>query len=65
MSQTTRQRLDIRVSYNPPAGAIGHAIALLFSADPKHAMDDDLVRFKSLLEDGRSAGSRQGSHPAA
>jgi uncharacterized membrane protein len=47
-------RLDIRMSYAPPAGAIGHTVASLFRADPKHAMDDDLIRFKSLLENGKA-----------
>lgn len=51
-----RTRVDIRLSYNPPAGAIGHAFARLLGADPKRQMDDDLVRFKSLLELGRATG---------
>ncbi|WIG99220.1 SRPBCC family protein [Myxococcus sp. SDU36] len=49
-------RVDIRLSYNPPAGAIGHAFAKLLGADPKKQMDDDLLRFKSLLERGRATG---------
>jgi uncharacterized membrane protein len=47
-------RLDIHLCYNPPAGAIGHGLASLLGVDPKHAMDDDLVRFKSLIEKGRA-----------
>jgi uncharacterized membrane protein len=47
-------RLDIRLSYHPPGGALGHAIAALFGADPKRAMDEDLVRFKSLMEEGKT-----------
>jgi uncharacterized membrane protein len=47
-------RIDIRMSYNPPAGALGHVVATFFGADPKRAMDEDLVRFKSLLEDGKT-----------
>jgi len=46
--------IDVRISYNPPAGAIGHAIASLFGTDPKHAMDEDMVRLKSLLEEGKT-----------
>jgi uncharacterized membrane protein len=38
------------MSYNPPGGAIGHAFAALFRWDPKSAMDEDLVRLKSLIE---------------
>jgi uncharacterized membrane protein len=47
-------RLDIRMSYNPPAGALGHVVAALFRKDPKAAMDDDLLRLKSLLEEGKA-----------
>jgi uncharacterized membrane protein len=43
-------RIDVRMSYNPPAGVLGHAIAELFGADPKHEMDDDLMRMKSFIE---------------
>jgi uncharacterized membrane protein len=49
-------RLDIRLQYNPPGGAIGHAVAALFGKDPKRAMDDDLARFKTLMEVGKARG---------
>jgi uncharacterized membrane protein len=49
-------RIDVRMSYNPPAGALGHAIAGLFGANAKKQMDDDLLRFKSLLERGKATG---------
>ncbi len=45
-------RIDVKMSYNPPAGALGHAIAELFGVDPKHEMDDDLMRMKSFIETG-------------
>ncbi len=51
-----RTRLDIRLSYNPPAGILGHAFAKLLGADPKKQMDDDLLRFKSLMELGKATG---------
>jgi uncharacterized membrane protein len=47
-------RLDIRMSYNPPAGVLGHLVATLFGVDPKSSMQDDLVRFKSLIEEGKT-----------
>lgn len=53
-SPTGGTRLEIRMSYNPPGGAVGHALAALLGSDPKRAMDEDLVRFKSLLEEGRT-----------
>ncbi len=53
-------RLEIQLSYNPPAGALGHAFARLLGMDPKKQMDEDLLRFKSLLENGKATG-RQGT----
>jgi uncharacterized membrane protein len=47
-------QIDVQMSYNPPAGAIGHAFAAIFGLDPKSAMDGDLVRLKSLLEKGKA-----------
>jgi len=46
--------VNLRLSYNPPAGMLGHMIASVFGADPKRAMDDDLVRVKSFLETGKT-----------
>ena len=48
-------RVSIFLSYNPPAGVLGHFAALLFGADPKSAMDEDLIRLKSLLEEGKAS----------
>jgi uncharacterized membrane protein len=47
-------RVHIEMSYNPPGGALSHGVAVLFGTDPKRAMDDDLVRFKSLVEEGKA-----------
>jgi uncharacterized membrane protein len=46
-------RLNVQLSYLPPAGALGHAVAALFGADPKSEMDADLLRMKTLLETGK------------
>jgi len=46
-------RVTVRVSYRPPGGVLGHAIAHILGWDPKSRMDDDLVRMKGLLEDGK------------
>jgi uncharacterized membrane protein len=45
-------RVDVQMSYSPPAGVLGHAIVELFGVDPKQEMDDDLMRMKSYLETG-------------
>jgi uncharacterized membrane protein len=49
-------RVNIRISYRPPVGMVGHALASLFGADPKRELDDDLLRFVSLLEGGKTRG---------
>lgn len=48
-------RLDVRISYQRPAGAVGHVIARLLGSDPKRAVADDLARLKSLLEQGKTS----------
>jgi uncharacterized membrane protein len=53
-------RVDIRFSYNPPGGVLGHLAARLFGADAKSAMDEDLVRLKSLLEEGTTSAPEKG-----
>ena len=47
-------RVHLQMSYRPPFGAFGHAIARLLGWDPKHRMDDDLMRMKALLEQGHT-----------
>ncbi len=47
-------RISLRISYTPPAGVLGHAVATLFGADPKNEIDQDLIRLKSLLEFGKT-----------
>ena len=49
-------RVDLNLYYLPPDGALGHAVASLFGADPKKALDDDLDRLKTLLEAGKTRG---------
>lgn len=43
-------RIDLDFSYNPPAGALGHMAAMLFGADPKSKLDEDLMQIKNVLE---------------
>jgi uncharacterized membrane protein len=50
-----RTRVHIEMSYNPPAGLLGHAVAALLGLDPKTAMDEDFVRLKSLFEYGKTS----------
>jgi uncharacterized membrane protein len=50
-------RVSVQMDYVPPAGALGHAVAQLFGVDPRQAMHEDLMRFKSLLEEGKTSSS--------
>jgi uncharacterized membrane protein len=52
-------RVELRLAYRPPAGSLGHGVAKLLGADPRNQIDDDIVRFKSLLEDGKATGRRE------
>jgi uncharacterized membrane protein/osmotically-inducible protein OsmY len=45
-------RLNVRMSYNPVAGALGHAVASLLGSDPKSEMDEELLRMKTMIETG-------------
>lgn len=55
-------RVSVHMSYSPPAGALGHAIASLLGGDPKQQMHDDLMRMKAFIETGNAphdAAARQ------
>jgi uncharacterized membrane protein len=45
-------RVDITMSYVPPADAVGDAVAALFGSNRKTLMNEELARFRSLLEQG-------------
>ncbi len=47
-------RLDVEMSYSPPAGVLGYVVAKLFGADPKTELDEDLLRMKTFLETGKA-----------
>jgi uncharacterized membrane protein len=51
-------RVSVQMEYLPPAGVLGHAVAQLFGVDPRQAMNDDLMRLKSLLETGKTSSSK-------
>ena len=53
-------RVDLKMTYNPPAGAFGHAASKLLRADPKKQIDDDLARAKTFLETGTPAHDAAG-----
>jgi uncharacterized membrane protein len=55
-------RVTVQMTYVPPAGAVGHAVAQLFGVDPRQAMNDDLMRLKALLEGNRTSTETSGTN---
>jgi uncharacterized membrane protein len=58
----TEVRVDLH--YAQPGGAVGATVAKLFGEDPRQQINDDLRRFKQVMETGevvRSEGSPQGT----
>jgi uncharacterized membrane protein len=44
--------VKVNFQYNPPVGVLGAAVAKLFGEEPEQQLDDDLRRFKQVLEVG-------------
>ena len=49
--------VSVTIAYDPPAGAIGKAIAKVFQREPRSQARRDLRRFKQLMEAGEIATS--------
>ncbi len=47
----------VELQYNPPAGALGSGVAMLFGEAPEEQLADDLRRFKQVFETGEIARS--------
>ena len=49
---------EVRVvlSYEPPAGRVGAAVAKLFGEEPSQQVSDDLDRFREVMESGLATG---------
>jgi uncharacterized membrane protein len=43
-------QVSVHMSYSPPAGSLGHAVASVFNGNPKRQMDEDLMRMKTYIE---------------
>jgi hypothetical protein len=54
-------RVTIELSYAPPFGEFGHTVARIFHVDPKHELDEDMMRFKTRLEKSISVEPRVAS----
>jgi uncharacterized membrane protein len=54
MNRDGSTRVGLKLRYDPPGGELGNLVAELFGADPRQALNDDMLLFKSLLENGRT-----------
>lgn len=44
--------VKVNIQYNPPGGVIGKTVAQLFGEEPEQQLDDDMRRFKQMMEVG-------------
>ena len=55
--------VHVRLQYDPPGGKVGAAVAWMLGQDPSHTIQEDLRRFKQLMETGEvptTAGQPRG-----
>jgi len=57
-------RVNVQLSYRPPAGAMGQAVSSLLGANPKQQFEDDLERMRQFIE-SRRPNTPLSSMPAA
>ena len=58
--------ISVTMQYDPPGGALGKAVAMLFGEDPNMTVREDMRRFKALLEAGETPtteGQPHGTRP--
>jgi uncharacterized membrane protein len=55
VSKADGQQTEVKVvlTYDPPFGVIGEAVASLFHESPENKLEADLARFKKILEGGK------------
>jgi uncharacterized membrane protein len=44
--------VKVNIQYNPPAGVVGATVARLFGEEPNQQLEDDMRRFKQVMEVG-------------
>ncbi|HET7341464.1 MAG TPA: SRPBCC family protein, partial [Methylomirabilota bacterium] len=54
-------RVDVRLTYRPAGGALGHGVASLFGADPESVSGEDLARVAAQLRGARPAVGESGA----
>jgi uncharacterized membrane protein len=49
----------VTLKYDPPAGRIGSLVARLFGEEPSQQIEEDLQRFKQVMETGEAAATQE------
>jgi uncharacterized membrane protein len=57
-------QVTVTLTYNPPGGAFGSWVAMLFGKEPSQQLSQDLRRFKALMETGEIPRSDLSGAPA-
>lgn len=57
---TTQTQIEVRMTYRPVGGVLGHGLAALFGSDPERVIGDDLSRLTTQLRGVRSAMGESG-----
>jgi uncharacterized membrane protein len=52
--------VKVALQYQPPAGALGAAVAKMFGAAPDQQLVADLTQFKTIMEEKRREGGNDG-----
>jgi uncharacterized membrane protein len=59
LNSSSGTEVRVVMKYSPPAGAVGALVAALFGENPEQQLNDDLSRFKEVMETGQvSSGAR-------
>jgi len=53
-------QIEVRMTYRPVGGVLGHGLAALFGSDPERVIADDLSRLATQLRGARSAMGESG-----
>jgi uncharacterized membrane protein len=61
----TATTVRVTLKYDPPGGKLGSLVASLFGENPEQQIDEDLGRFKQLMEAGGTAATTSGRGASA
>ena len=51
----------VNLKYDPPGGKLGSLVASLFGENPQQQIEEDLARFKEIMEQGRGVSASAGN----